>query len=601
MRRRDLKFRRAPRSRKLLQVACTLLVFVTPAAAQNQSVARAALLARGLEFSEAAFIDRIIEGETAAVSMYLAAGMSANARNPDGNLALWYAAGNRRLEIVELLLAQGADVNADDKRGRTPLAGAITGGSLAVVKRLLDGGANINARARDNGVTPLTLAVSLADPNYENRRGEERAVASLLIERGADPNLASNTGATPLTIAAGICDVELVQALLARGANVNTQAEDGETALLEVTRWSYNEETRQPHPAAPEVIRLLLAHNADPELKDIEGKTALQVAREHRSEALVIALLEPKLKAHLLTRLGYYGYRFNKAQAWFGPVLYLIAVVVALIGLRKPVMPQRQEVEEGDGLPRLAPLKCAQCAAPVPIVPDKMACPSCAAPLAVPEDYRETLTLRAQSAKNFRRAESEWRKAWRYSMPLVTNLLLLVSTLYLAAWLLGLLSPFTLTRPLMAFISIILSGVTLSAGLFFYTFYLMSAHRLLPPLPAIGKEVGREEVAGCRQCGAALAFAAGALVSGCGYCGSESYRVALARSARRVAAEEEATTAVSVYHAVVELEERRKGVFIAVAVIGTAVLLFVLAALAITALLVAAAALLLLYLYLMFS
>jgi hypothetical protein len=124
---------------------------------------------------------------------------------------------------------------------------------------------------------------------------------------------------------------------------------------------------------------------------------------------------------------------------------------------------------------------------------------------------------------------------------------------------------------------------------------------LLPPLPTIGQEVAQAETTGCRQCGAALTFAAQALVSCCLYCGSETYRVALARRSRKVAAKEEASTAVSIYDAIVQLEERRKGVFITVAVIGSAVLLFSAAAIAIAALIALVVALILLYLYLKFA
>jgi ankyrin repeat protein len=587
--------------RHAVRLFCILAVLSNLAYAQNRDAARAELQRRGLAFSESAFIDSIIEGDSAAALLYLEAGLSPQARNPEGNYALWYAAGKGRLEVVSKLLELGAEVNSIGPKNRTPLGGAMLSGSVAVVKKLLDSGARIDAVGSANGATPLLTAVAISDPNYENHKGTEKEVALYLLERGANPNIADENGTTPLLEATGICDIELVRALLARGADANHRAKDGDTPLLQVARWGYDDEKKQLKPDALEIVRTLLAHQADASSKDSDNLTALQIARARRSEPLMLALLEPKIKTHMLTRMAYYGYRFNKAQAWFGPVVYLFAVIVALIGLRVPPMPERKELEDGDGLPHLAPLKCRQCAAPVPIAAENMVCPNCAAVAEVPEDYAETISLRARAIENLKRAEKEWRRAWIYSKPPVIGLLLLVSTLWLAAWLFGLFSPFTTFRPVTPFISILLSGVTLSAGLFFYSFYLISSRRLLPPLPTIGQQVAHAESVGCRQCGAALRFAANELVSCCIYCGSETYRVALARRSRKVAASEEASTAISIYEAIVELEERRKGIFIAIAVIGTALLLFSAAAIAIVALVALVIALLLLYLYLKFA
>jgi ankyrin repeat protein len=569
--------------------------------AQNREAARAELQRRGLRFSETAFIDSIIEGDSQAALLYLEAGMSPQARNPEGNFALWYAAGKGRLEVFNRLLDLGAEVNAVGPKNRTALGGAVLSGSVAAVKKLLDSGAKIDAAGSAGGATPLLTAVAISDPNYENHKGTEKQIALYLLERGADVNLADANGTTALLEAAGICDKELVNALLARGAEVNHQAADGDTPLLQAVRWGYDDEKREVKPDAPDIVRSLLAHQADASIKDSDNLTAFQIAKAKRAEPLMLALLEPEIKSRLLTRLAYYGYRFNKAQAWFGPLLYLFAVVVALIGLRVPPMPERKAVEDGDGLPHLAPLRCRQCAAPVPIAVEKMACPNCATVAEVPEDYAETITLRARAIENLQRAEKEWRRTWSYNRPAVIALLFLISTLWLAAWLFGLFSPFTLLRPVTPFISTLLSGATLTAGLYFYSFYLITSRRLLPPLPTIGEQAAHPESAGCRQCGAALTFAADELAACCIYCGSETYRVALARRSRKVAAGEEASTAVSLYDAVVELEQRRKGIFIAIAVIGTALLLFSAAAIALAALIAVVVGLILLFLYVKFA
>ncbi|MCA1850748.1 MAG: hypothetical protein LC672_06795 [Acidobacteria bacterium] len=77
-------------------------------------------------------------------------------------------------------------------------------------------------------------------------------------------------------------------------------------------------------------------------------------------------------------------------------------------------------------------------------------------------------------------------------------------------------------------------------------------------IPEIGKNVGTAEVADCFSCGATVAYEAGQLVTSCGYCGGEIYRVALARRAREVATEEKEQASLSLYNAMVEVAKRRE-------------------------------------------
>ena len=64
-------------------------------------------------------------------------------------------------------------------------------------------------------------------------------------------------------------------------------------------------------------------------------------------------------------------------------------------------------------------------------------------------------------------------------------------------------------------------------------------------------------VVDCRACGAPVEYRAGQLVTSCGYCGSETYRVALARRARQVAEAERAQAGLSLYDAMRSIAERR--------------------------------------------
>ena len=72
--------------------------------------------------------------------------------------------------------------------GLTALHHAVRQGSHAAVLALLDGGANIDARSSVDSTTPLLLAA--INGHFD--------VAMTLVKRGADPNLGSTAGATPL-------------------------------------------------------------------------------------------------------------------------------------------------------------------------------------------------------------------------------------------------------------------------------------------------------------------------------------------------------------------------------------------------------------------
>ena len=86
---------------------------------------------------------------------------------------------------------------------------------------------------------------------------------------GLDPALG-----VPLAIV-----IHIVAFLLAAGADINSRAPDGSTALLKATLWR--------HPA---IVALLLHYGADAEAADEEGWTALHIATQ-QGDAEIIRLL----------------------------------------------------------------------------------------------------------------------------------------------------------------------------------------------------------------------------------------------------------------------------------------------------------------------
>ena len=78
--------------------------------------------------------------------------------------------------------------------------------------------------------------------------------------------MANNQGETPLLVAEKL---EVLQALLAHGADVNAQNEDGQTALIHIA---------QIYDPKGEKTKWLLEHGADVNIRNKEGKTALGYA-----------------------------------------------------------------------------------------------------------------------------------------------------------------------------------------------------------------------------------------------------------------------------------------------------------------------------------
>ena len=122
-------------------------------------------------------------------------------------------------EILSLLLDHGADLEGRGDYDMTPLLQASMGGNLEAGLCLLDRGANINGRNRFGGV-PLLYAANYGHVEF----------ARMLLKRGAGINENDNVGGkTPLHCAVEGMKIQVVRLLLEHGADVNVRDKQDRT------------------------------------------------------------------------------------------------------------------------------------------------------------------------------------------------------------------------------------------------------------------------------------------------------------------------------------------------------------------------------------
>lgn len=150
-----------------------------------------------------------------------------NLADGNGNTALHYSVSHSNFHIVQLLLDTGVcNVDHQNKAGYTALMLAALAAveqedDMNVVRRLFSMG-NVNAKASQAGQTALMLAVS---------HGRQEMVEALLA-CGADVNLQDEEGSTALMCACEHGRVETVKLLLAQPTcNISIVDSDGNNAV----------------------------------------------------------------------------------------------------------------------------------------------------------------------------------------------------------------------------------------------------------------------------------------------------------------------------------------------------------------------------------
>ena len=203
------------------------------------------------------------EGQVPTVATLLDAKADPNQKTGDGSTAMISAIQNGHYDVARYLLDHGADMNLQSEKGWSPLYLAVkhrnieTGTipvpnadqALDFVKLLLDRGANPNLRLKANteirnGQRATWLAEAGATPFLRAALCGDTEIMNLLLAHGADPNIATDDHTTPLMAAAGVgfsegfihdrSEEETVQAMkimMDHGADINAANDAGLTAL----------------------------------------------------------------------------------------------------------------------------------------------------------------------------------------------------------------------------------------------------------------------------------------------------------------------------------------------------------------------------------
>ncbi len=97
------------------------------------------------------------QGQGPMVRMLIAAGARLDARNADGNNALWLACVGDHPDVIDMLVEAGIDIDNRNDNGATALMYAASSGKAGIVGRLLAVGADPSPETLD-GFTALDLA-----------------------------------------------------------------------------------------------------------------------------------------------------------------------------------------------------------------------------------------------------------------------------------------------------------------------------------------------------------------------------------------------------------------------------------------------------------
>jgi ankyrin repeat protein len=173
-----------------------------------------------------ALLEAAEQGNEASIKTLLAEGADINATDRQGRTAAMIAVHTNRIAVFNLLIEMGANINIRDNRSDNPLLYAGAEGMLPFVRAAVAAGADTTLTNRFGGTALIPaadrghvdivkelLTTSDVDIDHVNNLGwtalleaiilgdggtNHQAIVKLLIDHGADVNLADSQGVSPL-------------------------------------------------------------------------------------------------------------------------------------------------------------------------------------------------------------------------------------------------------------------------------------------------------------------------------------------------------------------------------------------------------------------
>ncbi|XP_078134774.1 ankyrin-1-like isoform X14 [Sander vitreus] len=247
------------------------------------------------------------EGHVEVVAELIKQGANVDASTKKGNTALHIASLAGQTDVVKELVTHSANVNAQSQNGFTPLYMAAQENHMEVVQYLLDHGSS-QSIATEDGFTPLAVAlqqghdqvvslllendtkgkVRLPALHIAARKDDTKAAALLLqndhnadVESKMMVNRTTESGFTPLHIAAHYGNINVATLLLNRGAAVDFKARNDITPLHVASKRGNGN-----------MVRLLLERGAKIDARTKDGLTPLHCGARSGHEQVVEMLLD---------------------------------------------------------------------------------------------------------------------------------------------------------------------------------------------------------------------------------------------------------------------------------------------------------------------
>ncbi|KAJ3498956.1 hypothetical protein NLG97_g718 [Lecanicillium saksenae] len=264
------------------------------------------------------FHQAVSAGDVSLVKKLLGCGAELNRKDFRGASPLREAVMQKNQTIASMLLESGADIESKCILGMTPLAFAAKSNDIAMTKLLISHGANVNATETKNEC-PVLVAVAWrghveiitlllqygCDVSCRTSGGStalhlatiegHEEVMKVLVQSGAQIDVKDSDGNTSLYLATeNTSDASAAQVLLELGANTELKSNTGFTPLMNATLQN-----------RPSQIKALLKYGAKVNTSDDIGRLPIMAAVTAGSEACIQLLIDHGARLDLLDKRGY--------------------------------------------------------------------------------------------------------------------------------------------------------------------------------------------------------------------------------------------------------------------------------------------------------